>query len=123
MLSFNEKLEFELLPYIQGNDKPGVEFLTEKNSIAAFEEKMSNLNKIISDDAELVKNHVCYMNSTAKGYLFSLEPYYNRIASALYRRGLLPSTIIKKRKYHLLNYLLCESHLERLINALYNIKD
>lgn len=118
MLFIDDKLEFRLLPYIQGNDKPGVEFVQD---IAAFEDNINRLNNIINDDSLLEENHKKYMNSTSKQYLFPLEPYYNRIAAALYRRGLLPSTLVNKRRYNLLNYLLCESHAERLINALLSL--
>ena len=122
MLSFNEKLEFELCPYIQGNDKPGVEFLVKNEDIVKFKEKINSLNNIINNDSLLKNSHIKYMNSTSKQYLYPLQPFYNRIAAGLYRRGLLPSTIVKKRKYLLLNYLLCESHAERLINSLLNYK-
>lgn len=120
MLSFSDKLEFKTLPYIQCNDNPEIEFLRE-TELHQFEQTICELNKIISDDNELAKQHAKYMNSTSKYYLLSLEPFSNRIVSALYMRNLFPSTI-KQRKYWLLNNLLCESHLERLINAISNYK-
>lgn len=115
-LNFNKaECQFELIPYIQGNDTPGVSILKDKSS---FEKSVSKYNEIIADDIRLKQEHLRWMTQTSKGYIMALEPYFNRILSALYARGFLPSFITKNKKYRLLNVLECEAHLERTIHAL-----
>lgn len=109
------KCIFELVPYIQGNDKAGVCIITNKS---LFEKSISKLNAVIADDKRLKEEYQKWMIQTSKGYLMALEPYSNRILVGLYARGLLPSFITERKKYRLLNLMECEAHLERIIYAL-----
>lgn len=106
---------FELIPYIQGNDKVGIEIVQDKNK---FLTSISKLNAIISDSVKLEDEHKQFMNRSSMNYLLAFEPYENKYLNALYRRGLLFSFITNKKKRQLLNYLKCEAHLERVIHAL-----
>lgn len=106
---------FELIPYIQGNDKAGIEIIQDKNSFFA---SISKLNAIISDSVKLEDEHKKFMSHSSMNYLLAFEPYENKYLNALYRRGLLFSCITNKKKLQLLNYLKCEAHLERAIYSL-----
>ena len=118
-LSFDDdKIQHELIPYCQGNVKPGVEVLKNKED---FLISISELNKVIADDKQLKEKHVSFMNDTTSGYLVEFQPYQNHYLRALYIRHLLPSLLFKKRILRLLNILECEAHLERTINSLHNL--
>lgn len=106
---------FELIPYVQGNEEPGVSVITEKSS---FEDSIKKLNEIIADDKRLREEHQHWMTKTSKAYLTALEPYSSRISVGLFVRGLFPSFLTKRKKCRLLNLLECESHLERIIHSL-----
>jgi len=117
LLSFdNDSFKYELIPYCQGNEKPGVEVLTDKEE---FLTSVSEQNRIIAADDMLKEKHLSFMNDTISGYLIDFQPYQNRYLKALYVRHLLPSFLGKKRILRLLNILECEAHLERSINSLY----
>jgi len=109
-------IQYELIPYCQGNEKPGIDVLTDKEE---FLTSISELNKVIADDIQLKEKHVSFIDETVIGYLKAFEPYQNRYLQALYVRHLLPSFLGKKRILRLLNILECEAHLERSINSLY----
>lgn len=118
MLNIEKGISYAIIPYLQGNDSPGVCILSEEEKFV-FDDRITSLNAIISDDGQLISEREQFMYKTRRGYLLSLEPYQNKYLSALYWRGLLPSTI-RKRKMRLLNYLQCESHIERLLYSLQN---
>ena len=80
------------------------------------------LNEIISNDKQLRIERERFMEQTKEIYLLSLEPYQNRYLRALHARNLLPSSISAERRLQLLNYLQCESHIERLLYSLQNNK-
>lgn len=119
LLSLGEEVSFELIPYVQGNEKPGVHLL-ETDEKHIFENNIRDLNRIIADDSQLAMNHKQFMDATKGVYTLSLEPYRGRLLIALFVRKLLPSLISPKRRMQLLNYLQCESHIERLVYALKN---
>ena len=49
------------------------------------------------------------------------EPYQNKILDKLFDMRILPSTITKKKLLRILNYIMCESHRDKLINAIKKI--
>lgn len=118
LLLDKECSQFELIPFIQGKEKPGVCILVDRST---FEESVAKLNAVIADNKQLKEQHQKWMTQTSKGYIMALEPYSSRISFGLFVRGLLPSFIKKRKKYRLLNFLECEAHLERTIHALKNI--
>lgn len=118
MLNVEDEISYDIIPYLQGNDSPGVCVLS-KDEKFVFDDRIANLNAIISNDDQLISERDQFMYKTRRGYISSLEPYQNRYLSALYWRGVLPSTI-GKRKMQLLNYLQCESHIDRLLYSLQN---
>lgn len=114
-LNFTQKeIHFELIPYIQCGENTSVCILSNKT---LFEKSIVALNEIISDNTKLKSEYIKWIRKTSKAYLLAFEPYINRYMAGLYLRGLLPSFITKSKKYRLLNILECESHLERIIQA------
>lgn len=108
-------IQYELIPYTQGNNELGVKILTDKS---LFESNIKLLNITIADDMHLKNEHQQWMTKTSKGYLLALEPYSNRLFKGLFVRGFLPSFITERKRYRLLNILECESHLECTIHSL-----
>ncbi len=111
------KVEFEIIPFKQCNDITGIELLT-KQEMGIFLEKLDKLNKIISDDILLEKEHMKWIEKVNIMYLGYLQPYANKYISALFSRKWIPS-IISRSKYKLfLNLLRCESHYDVLKGVL-----
>lgn len=107
---------FELIPYIQCNDEAKVNPI-EGESLKMFETKLNHLNSIISDNRMLAKEEECFMEHTRKES-DPLHPYTNKYLKALYKRGLLPSFISKKKLLSIQNAIRCESHNDRLLYSL-----
>lgn len=116
----DNKISFALHPYIQCDEKPVIKMLN-MNERNFFLENIQNLNeKIVS--CRLAEEHEILVKKTWRKYVTALEPYQNRYFLALLNRRLLPSFISKQKKLQLLDYLMCESHIERLINSLNILK-
>lgn len=106
-----------LHPYIQCKDIPEVELIT---NTSLFNQKISELNNIISND-ELLKSRIkSFYSDSQKAYQLILQPYNNRYLKSAWYRGLLPSFVSKHRILRAINYINCESHLDRLKSALFN---
>ena len=116
ILSFDQqKIGYELIPYTQCNEKPSVELVKDRTK---FDKNIERLNAIIHDTNELKKRVDEYYGSTAPSMSLMHQPYENRILNKLYRMHLLPSLVSKKRFLMLLNYINCESHLDKHVFAL-----
>lgn len=113
-LDFSEEQpSFTLHPYNQCNESPIVTLMNDKGYME-FLKKIARLNKIITDEELLQKEHEAWMKRTSKNMQTIFEPYITRLGRMLFNRGFLPSMIDKKKKYQILNYINCESHLDRL---------
>ena len=116
ILSFEQKqIGYELIPYIQCNEKPSVELVNNRN---VFDKNIEKLNTIIHDTKELKRQVDEYYDSTVPSMLLMHQPYENRILNKLYRMHLLPSLVSKNRFLMLLNYINCESHHDKHVFAL-----
>lgn len=113
-LMLNEgNVGFELIPYVQCDESPEVKLMDER-SIVAFNERISELSEPIGKEGALEKMVEQLCEQTEQEYRMVLEPYSSRIGMALYRRNLLPSFISSKRLLKLIDFIMCESHRERL---------
>jgi poly-gamma-glutamate synthesis protein (capsule biosynthesis protein) len=80
----------------------------------AFDDKLSELNAIIDNREELEKQTARYYESAEKNIQNVLEPIQNRIISGLQRRHLFPSLVTRKWLLKVQDYVLCESHRDKL---------
>jgi len=112
----NDNIKFELIPYLQCNDKPSVELL---ENDTFFHNEIARLNQIISDDKVLREIYIEFINDNKKAILCSFEPYDNRYLKVLRCKGLIPSLINKGKKRLILNIVYCEAHRDIL---LYNLE-
>jgi len=110
---------FELYPYIQCKDNPIIISMN-KEEQSHFNERISKLNSIISNDELLKENLRSFVDSSSIEYQSIFEPYTGRLLNGLYWRHLLPSTLTKKRIIKLVDYIGCESHHESVLNYLYS---
>lgn len=108
-----DRQTFILHPYNQCNELPTVTLMNE-NERMSFEKNIKRLNNIIVNEPQLQKEHEVWMKRTSKSMQTIFEPYTTRIGRMLFNHGILPSMIDKKKKYRILNYINCESHLDRL---------
>ena len=106
-----------LLPYEQCRENPTINLLDDKT---LFEEQISKLNDVISNDDLLVEKTKCYYNTRRKKVALSLEPYSNKLFKSLYMRGILPSFVSKKKKKFFTNMLVCESQRDILTYIMQN---
>lgn len=88
--------------------------LLEGAEIENFYKMVDGLCAAVSDDKVLDEKLKEFNQKNDFLYRKMLEPYSGRIANSLYRRGILPSTISKDRILALIDFIVCESHYERV---------
>ena len=113
------RVDYELVPYIQNADQPGV--LPKKGSdFEDWKKRYDDISAIIADKDRLETKYQELLAKTERIYSTNLTPYTNKLTLALYMRHLLPMTMSKKKLRVLLNMLMCESHYDRMIRMLKN---
>lgn len=113
ILSFGDKVTFEIIPYIQCDNTPNVVKVSE----GFFDKSISKLNDIISDEKELRCRYNEYINeNSVLRRVFS--PYSNRIFERFCTFHLFPSSLGKGKRRLMLAYIQCESHFPKVINFL-----
>ncbi len=114
-------INFLLHPYSQCNESVGV-FLMKSEYKEKFNKKINELNSIISSPEKLKQCHDQMMEDTYKEYELIFQPIRSRITDALFRRKLFPSVLSNSQKLLLYNFIACESHVERLLDAVRRYK-
>lgn len=121
-IDFSDKgVDFELYPYAQCDGTVGV-FLLNGEKQKLFWENIKRLNEVIEDDVLLKQQHEEWIMKNKGSFLTIFQPYYFRITKILFNKGLLPSFITKNKRQQILNYINCESHLDKLRIILNNTK-
>ena len=105
-----------LVPYHQCDAEAMVVMCDEKEQ-KVFEKRIEELNAIISNPEELQAKYDKLLEATRMKYRGHLEPYRSRIMRYLFKKEWLPS-IMKKKYAVIANVIECESHRERLLDAL-----
>lgn len=101
---------FNVYPYKQCASLARVELLP----IGAFNEKLEEINTIIADPIRLGNTVSDYYALFVDQYSDLFEPVRNRYYLALKHRKLLPSLVGRFRKLIAANFILCESHRDRM---------
>lgn len=115
-------INFLLHPYSQCNESVGI-FLMKSEYKEIFNKKINELNSIISSPEKLKQCHDQMMEDTYKEYELIFQPIRSRITDALFRRKLFPSVLSNSPKLLLYNFIACESHVERLLDAVRRYKN
>jgi poly-gamma-glutamate synthesis protein (capsule biosynthesis protein) len=113
----DQKLDFEIIPFEQNNENPGVRVLSNEKK-KQFDENIHALNAVIADDSELERRFNTFVNSVKKQYTSFLEPHSNKYLFALQNRRFLPSFLSKKKGLLYKNLISCESHREVLLKII-----
>lgn len=113
----SSKIDFKLIPYIQGDVKPTINML-KAELLDIFNAKIAELNNIINFDDSLIEEYKSYLQGECGQYILSLEPYENGYFKAARLRHLIPSFLNKKHLLRIENYINCEAHLDMLRYAI-----
>lgn len=106
-----------LYPYTQCSSEPLIKLL-DKN---VFDDRLREINDIISNQNLLKLYLNNYYNSQIGNYSQIFEPVRNRYYLYAKKRGWVPSLISNKRKLTAINYISCESHRDKLLYILSKI--
>ena len=101
----------EVIPYHQCNSRPAVELMKDT---ATFTDSFNRLSKIIQDETLLRDEYEKWLNKTQSGYRILFEPYSSKFTRKLFKLGLLPSFLNEKKIVKLIDFINCESHLDRI---------
>ena len=115
---FEGRIELDCIPYSQGiMESPGIKIL-EGPALTAFHQNIDYINSVINNDTLLLRHYNDFLEQKAASYLIALEPYTNKYLRAARYKNLIPSTLSKDRAFQILDFIICESHLERMRYAL-----
>jgi poly-gamma-glutamate synthesis protein (capsule biosynthesis protein) len=106
----SESVEYRLIPIEQCDDNVGVHL---SNQIC-FEKRQSELNAIISNSKLLSEKTYEYYKKSIGLCASIMNPTLNRYLLALQKRKLLPTPLTKEWLIKVQNFVLCESHRDKL---------
>lgn len=104
----------QLIPYRQCDEEPSVRLI----NYVAFEKEIIALNNIIGNHEELNLKYQSFLKSKRRHYRTFLAPYSNHYIRALFNKGFLPSFLSDKRKLALYDFIVCESHVDFILDVL-----
>ena len=113
----SKPITFETEFVAHNNDKVGVFLLNEADKKELLLH-LDSLNAIIADDEKLQQKFDQYVLSWKPVMNTWFQPYKGKIMAGLYKRGLLPSIITKKKKLLFTNLIRCEAHRDIVINTI-----
>lgn len=114
-VQLESSIKIDVIPYQQCGKEPKVELL---RNMDLFSSKLDYLNEIIASSTILQSETDGYYSKNRKAILMNFEPYFGKILYKLYLKKWLPSFMTKRRIMQLQNILLCESHRDKVLNAL-----
>ena len=110
-IEFNDSsISYKLIPIKQCDEYVGVRLA----SYREFESQQEKLNSIINNHDLLRHETELYYSSSKESCARILNPIQNRYFLALQRRHLLPSFLSKKWLVKVQNFVLCESHRDKM---------
>lgn len=116
-LILNDSISFNIHPYIQCYKEPNIVLLTD----SSFDQRLSELNKIISDRTLLLESNRAYFQTLKQVKIKILGEYNIKILKLLQRIRVLPSLLNSKKALSVLNSIECESHRDVIIEILKNV--
>lgn len=103
-------IDFTLSPYTQCKDQANISLKPE----ATIQQRLSELNHIISSKELLTDATNKYYDNSCKAVEGILFPYFNKYIRALWTRHLFPRVITKRWQMYLFDYIMCESHRDKM---------
>lgn len=112
----DQSIDFEVFPYEQCAENPFIKPLSKD----AFNENIHQLNSIIDSHERLQQEISKYYKESMRGINHILNPTRNRYLAALQNRGYIPSPVQKPWLLKMQNYILCESHRDKMEYFFFN---
>ncbi|MCM1141873.1 MAG: CapA family protein [Muribaculum sp.] len=101
----------EAIPYTQFADTPSVEPTTDT---VKFKSEFQRLSDIICNREKLNSELEKYYNSSQRSVFTMLQPWTSRILKGAFFRGWIPSIVSKQSLAWIQNWIVCESHFEKV---------
>ena len=118
VLNFEEsRIQYELIPYTQCDEKPGVD-LMEESKLLAFWNSIHSISETISDDNLLRQQYEKFVKLRSSALLSPFTPYFNEYFQLAAGRHYLPFLIPKNKLAKMLGVIQCESHRDILIESM-----
>ena len=113
----NGILTFEIAPYQQNNNEPGL-MLMKGEDKKSFLKKLDSLSNIISDNEHLEAKWSEFCKTRANGYFYNLVSP-NRLIRRLVRKKVFrDSYFAEKYLLNILNIIRCQSHRDLIVESL-----
>lgn len=119
-IKLDDKIDIELIPYKQCNTTPKIEILNNGEQ-EDFNSRINDLNLVIVDDNQLNNSFIKWCDNRRSSVESIFKSYHNKYLNAAASRGWIKRPKRTKETNAMLNYILCESHLDISINILKSI--
>lgn len=116
-LALKQPVGFETFYIEQNNAIPGIRFVENEN-YNELVQKQEELNNVLMDELLLEQSFKMYIDSKKALMNTWLEPYSGKYLPGLFKKGLLPSLVGKKKRQLLSVLIQCDTHREVLLNAI-----
>ena len=110
-------ITFEMDFVLQNSNEVGLSLLNGADKKSMLEH-LEKLNATILDDTKLQDEFNKYAATWKPVMNTWIQPYKGKIMSSLYKRGLLPSIITKRKKLLYTNLIRCEAHRDILLQSI-----
>lgn len=117
-LLLEDDVHFELIPYIQCDEVPVVTLMREEKRLL-FEEKIKDLNRIITDDVLLAQEYDVFCQKRKRSIIAPFTAYLTSYARIAAGRHWIPYLIPQKKLAGQINFIECESHRDVLLKVLH----
>jgi len=112
-----KKIGYEFFISAHNNSQPGI-FLLDTENQKKWRVKIDEINQIIADDAALNKAFDKYIEEWRPLMQTWMQPYTGKFLPSMFKRGLMPAIMGRKKKLLLTNLARCESHRDILIPSI-----
>ena len=113
----NDDKRFEIIPYRQCNNKVGVSLIDGEEKDLFFK-RVKEYNECIADDKKRERVYQQWCEQTEGMYRVALNPVYSRYTAWLFNSSLGRRIINKRKLLQIYDYIVNESHIERVKIAL-----
>lgn len=122
VLNLADEVEFDLIPYVQCDEKPSIRFYKEKE-LEEFNHNIAALNNIITDPLLVEAYFDRYCKDSQKHVLGLFSPFSNRYLRGAAQKGFIPFFLPKKKIARLYDYINCEAHKNVALKCLRDLLD
>lgn len=119
LLSIGDKIEYEIVPYVQCNQTPTVAIM-KGGDREQFNSSMDAINKIIADDVKLKEQFDSFCLKRKHAVMITFSPWRWRFLRGLAKIGILPYMLTSQKISCIQDYISCESQRELTLQILKN---